>query len=515
MSIRSCFVCGALLLTTLSMAAQNVSTPKRYALLIANSRYQSLRGLAGPVAEAGALRKALAAAGFEVTQLQDATFSELRQRAEPAFLARLSPGDIVLIYYSGYAIQRDQDNLLLPVDFNPQNTDINIYQQTRSLTGLVQSLEEKQPSLKIVVLEASIEHPAMFTHGSGPGLTIPDLSDTNNVLLAFSASPQQTIASSPTGAIGAFTERLAQAIQQPGLSLVNVFERVQREVGKSSDGKQQPFFLSKVQDAFYFVAPVVKAEERPVPRVNRVDRQEYAFIPAGTFKMGCVGEDPKCLPHESPQHEVKISKPFWIGRTEVEIAAYQRFIEANKPRRMPSRGPEWDSRYRITNHPMTRIAWDEADAYCKWAGGRLPTEAEWEYAARGGIENESFPLNNENSREKANFMGVKGNDRFDYTAPVRSFDPNPFGLFDMAGNTWEWCSDWYASDYYSNSPKTDPRGPATGSVRVTRGGSWISDPAEHLRISYRNNRFKDRSNAVGFRCVLEDTPETRKLFADQ
>jgi formylglycine-generating enzyme required for sulfatase activity len=497
------------------MAAQSVAQAKRYALLIANSNYQALPRLAAPAAEAATLGKALTAAGFDVTYLQDGTFSDLRGRVEPNFLAKLSPGAVVLIYYSGYAIQRDQDNLLLPVDFNPKNTDLNIYQQARSLTGLVQSLEEKRPSLKIVVVEGSLQHQATFTHGSGPGLAIPDLSDTENVLLAFSASPNQAIEKPPAGPVGMFTERLVEALRQPGLALVNVFERVQREVGKSSAGKQQPFFLSKVQEAFYFIAPVVKAEERPIPRVNRVDRQEYAFIPAGTFKMGCVGDDPRCVPHEKPQHQVTISKPFWLGRTEVEIAAYQRFIDANKPRKMPGRGPEWDPRYRITNHPMTRITWEEADAYCKWAGGRLPTEAEWEYAARGGIENESYPLNSENSREKANFMGVKGNDRFDYTAPVRSFDPNPFGLFDLAGNVWEWCGDWFSPDYYSKSPKADPQGPQSGSARVTRGGSWISDPAEHLRISYRNNRFNDRSNAVGFRCVLEDTPQTRKLFADQ
>ena len=102
---------------------------------------------------------------------------------------------------------------------------------------------------------------------------------------------------------------------------------------------------------------------------------------------------------------------------------------------MPA-GPGWDIHWRVSDNPMVNVRWEEAAAYCKWAGGRLPTEAEWEYAARAGARNQVFPMNAEDSRDKANFSGRKGNDLYDFAAPVRKFDPNPFGLYDMAGNVW-------------------------------------------------------------------------------
>src|SRR5208282_4517968 len=101
--------------------------------------------------------------------------------------------------------------------------------------------------------------------------------------------------------------------------------------------------------------------------------------------------------------------------------------------------------------PIVDVVWEDAQAYCGWAGGRLPTEAEWEFAARAGKTGEIYPLNSENSREKANFYGRKGNDIFDQIAPVRKFDESAFHLFDMAGNVWEWVADWWSPAYYATS----------------------------------------------------------------
>jgi formylglycine-generating enzyme required for sulfatase activity len=165
------------------------------------------------------------------------------------------------------------------------------------------------------------------------------------------------------------------------------------------------------------------------------------------------------------------------------------------------------------SHPVADVGWDDAAAFCGWVGGRLPTEAEWEYAARGGRSGEIYPFQAENARDKANFEGAQGNDRYKYTAPVKSFDPNSYGLFDMAGNVWEWTADWFSPTYYRESPKEDPKGPPAGKERVARGGSFYSDPAKHLRFSFREKYPPNGLDRVGFRCVLPDGRETRDRFA--
>lgn len=164
-------------------------------------------------------------------------------------------------------------------------------------------------------------------------------------------------------------------------------------------------------------------------------------------------------------------------------------------------------------HPVVQVSWNDAVAYAAWAGKRLPSEAEWEYAARGGKEQKVYPWGDElnpGGKAVANFwQGVwpKRNlliDGFFYTAPAGSFPANGFGLHDMAGNVWEWCADWYGEDYYKSAPAVDPRGAFDGTTRAARGGSWFCSEAYcgGYRSAFRGRSPQDYSfNNVGFRCV--------------
>jgi formylglycine-generating enzyme required for sulfatase activity len=229
---------------------------------------------------------------------------------------------------------------------------------------------------------------------------------------------------------------------------------------------------------------------------ERLTRLDWVKIPAGTFQMGCAPGDIECSNDEKPRHVVTISTPFLMMIMPVTVAQYRRFAKATR-REMRSAPPFEQG----DDHPIINLTWADAVAYCGWAGGRLPTEAEWEYAARGGRDGLKYPWGDSISHDNANFKGTGGRDRWKYTSPVGSFEANGFGLFDMVGNVWEWCADLYGDKYYASSPATDPQGPSLGSSRVLRGGSWEFGPG-FLRTSLRG--WIGPSGGVdsgGLRCV--------------
>ena len=300
-------------------------------------------------------------------------------------------------------------------------------------------------------------------------------------------------------------------------------------------------------------------------------------IPAGILDMG--GDNPQADPNEFPKHTVVIDE-FWMDETEITNREFAEFVKAtnyktvaerpiiweelkkslppNTPKpddsilqpgalvfqstnqpvslRNPSlwwkwtNGANWQhpegpqsSIVDRMNHPVVQVSWEDANAYAKWAGKRLPTEAEWEWAARGGKENVIYPWGNEDVNEgapKANFwqglFPYKNNlvDGFFTTAPVKSFAPNGYGLYDMAGNVWEWCADWFDHDFYKkeNARQSNTLGPDRGynpqmpfqQEKIIRGGSFLCN--DSYCSGYRNSRRMGSSsdtglNHTGFRCV--------------
>ncbi len=233
-----------------------------------------------------------------------------------------------------------------------------------------------------------------------------------------------------------------------------------------------------------------------LPQTNMYEKapEGMVYLPGGTFSMGSkTGKT-----NETPVHEIEI-EPFYIDIHEVTVQEYSRFLKEAGYLQPAYWQPELDR----PDDPVVGISWQDALAYASWADKRLPTEAEWEYAARGGAVSTIYPWGNEPDREHANFSSTG-------IAPVKRFQPNGYGIYDMIGNVWEWCSDWYREDYYEVSPRKNPQGPFTGTHKVLRGGTWYSNE-EQIRITNRYYALPDiKSFHIGFRCVKEAVPVKRE-----
>ncbi len=229
------------------------------------------------------------------------------------------------------------------------------------------------------------------------------------------------------------------------------------------------------------------------------------LIPAGEYVMGSTYED--VSEDEKPAHTVFINA-FYIDRHEVTNRQYQQFILATG-HPAPFVDKPWAAPYNWNgtaypagkgDYPVVLVSWEDAQAYARWAGKRLPTEAEWEKAMRGNLVSQQYPFGNRLEMSQANFH--KGFLRNNDLQPVARFAPNGYGLYDMAGNVWEWCQDWYDASYYKISPAHNPPGPQDGVYRVLRGGAWVNDK-EFLRCSQRGKNVPDgKSHIIGFRCAL-------------
>jgi formylglycine-generating enzyme required for sulfatase activity len=233
-----------------------------------------------------------------------------------------------------------------------------------------------------------------------------------------------------------------------------------------------------------------KREQSQKTKTN--ETSTMVLIPAGDFQIGSNDQN-----DEKPVHTVYLDA-FYMDVYEVTNAQYKKFIDATG-----HKSPTYwnDKDYNAPNQPVVGVSWNDAVAYCQWAGKRLPTEAELEKAARGGLVGKRYPWGDTLTHDDANYAGTGGKDIWEYTSPVGSFAPNQYGLYDVAGNVWEWCSDWYNESYYTNSPKQNPTGPSSGLSRVLRGGSW-GDYDNDLRVSNRSRSGPSHAyDYVGFRCV--------------
>ena len=298
----------------------------------------------------------------------------------------------------------------------------------------------------------------------------------------------------------------------------------QFEILSEPPTKLKPILLGAGAVALVVAGVMLLAHRGPKKgevRDNPNDGLKYVWIPSGSFMMGCSPGDNECYDFEKPPHQVALSGGYWLGQTDVTVGAFKRFVGALGGQMPPE--PEMNGRplnpgWGDDAMPMVGVTWDDAQAYCRWAGGRLPTEAEWEYAARAGstparygnLDDIAWSADNSGSQrldslaigkkeDQAGFMKLL-NENGNAMHAVGQKRANGFGLFDMLGNVWQWVNDWWDGSYYQNSPPQDPTGPQSGTERLLRGGSWVGRPRD-IRVSLRNRRNPgDKDFDVGFRC---------------
>lgn len=236
--------------------------------------------------------------------------------------------------------------------------------------------------------------------------------------------------------------------------------------------------------------------------LGQAQQEPIVRIPAGPFEMGRSHElpddhlkwFPQLLRDDRPVRTVTLGA-FDIDAHEVTNREYSQFVEAGLARK-PHYWPRGLIPEGKADQPVANVTWDEAHLYCRWKGKRLPTEAEWEKACRGGLTAMKFPWGDEEADpERAHYDSVKGPNA------ICSYERNGYGLCDMAGNVWEWTADRYAKEYYAVGRSQDPQGPTDGRYRVLRGGSWADVP-KFLTCAHRSfSRPEERSPNIGFRCA--------------
>ena len=273
----------------------------------------------------------------------------------------------------------------------------------------------------------------------------------------------------------------------------------EREVRLSGSDKVEVRIDLEARPAGTAVAALPPSLPVPAGAVARPlggDRASMVFIPAGPFLMGAGEEDARATAAERPQRTITLSR-FWIDQYEVTNAQYRLFREAT---RHPASTVARDPRFNGPTQPGVGVSWEDAAAYCRWAAKRLPTEAEWEKAARG-TDGRRFPWGSALA-DAGNPVHLGGSQ----TATVGSYasGASPYGVHDMAGNVWEWVQDWYDPGFYrKDTMLTNPRGPAVGGEKVLRGGSWWERDPAAARVTARHHQPPERThNNVGFRCAL-------------
>ena len=521
------FALGALSLATLLVSA-STRAETRKALLIANAEYRvDGMTLANPVRDAEKVRASLLAAGFakaDVALVRDVPARGI-ENVVGVFADSLEPGDVALFYYSGHGMQSKGVNYLLGTGFDEKREADVPYGDVYPVRKLIRTLESSRASVRFVIIDACRDMPLArgWKGGATDGFAVEPKGE-GGTLLAFATSPNSR-ASDVGFDGGPYAHVLSQQLLRPGKEALHLFRDIQNEVRRLTRGEQVPAYEHNLLADFYFVparsAPSPGLAPRPAPKPRHLEIPEgMVKVPGGHFYMGCNEKlDSECDPDEKPGRTMKLP-PFFIDVTEVTVNAYAACVGAGKCSDHHLDGYEWPgqaftrsgscnwSKSERGEHPINCVAWQQANQYCAWKGHRLPTEPEWEKAARG-TDGQKYPWGNTGYEQtpvaniadetaKRTFSGLPIAEGYEdgllETGPVGSFPrgASPYDALDMIGNVWEWTSDEYSSDE---------------KLRVARGGGWRDEPA-YARASNRYGYSPSyRNYYLGFRCAHSDSSD--------
>ncbi|HGE70908.1 TPA: hypothetical protein ENX78_08745 [Candidatus Poribacteria bacterium] len=496
---------------------------------------------ASVVKDAETVQKALEVLQSEgISELKMTTMRSSEKKVKTSdmieWIGNLDPSedDVVMIYYSGHGFIDEQNRHYLSFEEG----------DTIPRSDIISRLNELDCRLRILITDSCSNLVSLPTPVTSSPRSIGEKQDRkyykdlfidHRGLLDVTAASEGEYAWGNSTLGGYFTSSLFSSFKGDGIRFRTwedvikdtkdgVMRKFQETQFSTTDIRRLQTKGIKGQNPRVYSLPKAIKMENVVSSPPKPDFQNLSpkpsgespmvLIPAGEFEMGidrseipelvnwAKGYDQSAMASwfedETPRHKVYLDA-YYIDVYEVTNEMYAKFLKAtnHKPPKY------WDDpRYNDPQQPVVGVTWEDAKAYCDWAGKRLPTEAEWEKAARGGLIGKRFPWGDDASHDYANYAGTVGTDIWGYSAPVGKFAPNGYGLYDMAGNVFEWCADWYEKDYYSKSPTKNPTGPSSGKTRVVRGGGY-GYTANFLRVSDRFGSYFP-SNAypfVGFRCA--------------
>jgi formylglycine-generating enzyme required for sulfatase activity len=523
----------------LTSSAWSQQPANQVALIIGNANYpDASTPLPTAIKDARALADELRRDNFDV-DLKENVGKDAMQRAIDAFTGKIRSGTVALFYFSGFGIQVARQTYLIPVNAQVWSED-DTKRDGISLDAIVAEMQRKGARIKIVIIDASRRNPAERRfRPSAAGIAA--LEAPQNTLVIYSAAPG-TVINDGTGDNSLFVGELIKQMRVPNLTAEEVFNHTRIAVSRASNNEQIPWVASSLIEDFSFGAPAkvaatpapattqptrppapaptppapqapkpTTAEPKPTPPSparteagnmpgdtfrDCPDCSELVVVPAGSFTMGSGA------PYEGPLHKVTIAKPFAVGRFEVTFDEWDRCVADKGCSFKPD-----DRGLGRGNRPVVNISWLDAKEFIAWLSRktgktyRLPSESEWEYIARGGTTS-VFWWGRDVGQGQANCRECNSGNALQ-TMPVGSFKPNPFGLFDTAGNAAEWVEDCW-NDSYRGAPQDGaPWTAGQCNWRGLRGGSYDSQAkfvASAARFRYD---YDVRYPSNGFRVLRE------------